>query len=363
MSERARPAGRMGRWLLRGLLILVAAIVLAIVALKLVSMAAGESLRSYALREIFLPAMNAKQGMIDERSFTRSFAEQQKAGSAPPSDELRAHYAVSKSVVDGRTVYTVVPRQGGNRRRIVYLHGGAYIGPMSSLQWSIVSGLAERTGATVIVPDYGLAPRHSWRDGYALMDRVYGGLLSRSRPQDVILSGDSAGGGFALGFALWLKDQRKPLPAGLVLFSPWLNLTLHNPAQEALDDRDPILARPALNYGARLWAAGLPLEDPRISPVLGSLSGLPPIFVASGTADLLHADALQLLQRGRAAGVGLDYDEGRNQTHAWSIVPMPEAERLYDRAAGFINTAVPLRARLLCKDQPGGSPDAGEHGR
>jgi epsilon-lactone hydrolase len=133
-----------------------------------------------------------------------------------------------------------------------------------------------------------------------------------------------------------LRERGKPMPGSIVLFSPFLNLIADNPAQAALEDVDPLLSRPALVWAARQWAHGTPLDDPRISPVLGNLAGLPPTLIFSGTADLLHVDSLQFVERARAQGVDVTYIEGRNMTHGWSVFPLPEAAPLYDTASSFI---------------------------
>ena len=297
-----------------------------------------ESMRAYLLRTVFFPLIGLKRTMSDSSRFAKLIAGQQNKRETGPGMLLRKRFRVTTEKVGGHTVHTINRLNEEPRGAIIYIHGGAYVANMDAFQWGIVKGLASRTGASVVVPIYPLAPEHDWRAAYAMIGALYDQLLQRTGPGDITLTGDSAGGGLALGFAQALRDAGRPMPGRLVLFSPWLNLSLDNPRQEALDTRDPFLARPALNWSAMQWAAGTPLTDPHISPVFGSLKNLPPILIFSGRADILNADAHELLEKARAEGAPLEFVEDENMTHAWSAAPIPEAQTLYDQAASFILT-------------------------
>ena len=318
------------------LIIAIALLVVAIVAVKISSFRSGESMVTHLVRVAVLPMLQVKSTMQNVDRYHELVQKRQADGDARPSEKLKKQFDIHPESINGYLYYVVSPKTAKPDRAIIYIHGGAYVGPMADFQWNLVKGLAERTSAQLIVPNYPLAPKHSWKDAYAMMLQLYDKLIQQFPANRISITGDSAGGGLALGLSMELREQGKPMPGSIVLFSPFLNLLADNPAQAALEDVDPLLARPALVWAAKQWAHDTPLDDPHISPVLGNLAGLPPTLVFSGTADLLHVDALQFVERARAQGVDVTYIEGRNMTHGWSVLPLPEAASLYDAAASFI---------------------------
>ena len=109
---------------------------------------------------------------------------------------------------------------------VLYTHGGAYVSPLSEPHWEIVGQLIEAGGAAVTVATYPLAPEHTHEAAYQLLERVYRGLLTRVPHERIVLCGDSAGGGLALGQALYYRDRSLPTAGHVVLLAPWLDATL-----------------------------------------------------------------------------------------------------------------------------------------
>jgi triacylglycerol lipase len=116
--------------------------------------------------------------------------------------------------------------------------------------------------------------------------------VARHGADNVILYGDSAGGAMALAVAQLLVGRNEPAPSHMVLISPWLDVTMSNPVIASIDD--PVLRMASLRKAGRQWAGDLPPTDPLVSPVYGSLAGLPPTAVYCGSLDLLAADVLRL---------------------------------------------------------------------
>ena len=143
-------------------------------------------------------------------------------------------------------------------------------------------------GARVVMPDYPLAPEHTWRDSH---DAVVE-LAARwaSEPGGIALVGDSSGGGFALAVAISLRDRGRAQATHVVFHSPWVDLTTSTPETDAFDEVDPWLFVGKLRAYA-LWWAGSPddLGRPEVSPALADLAGLPPGLMFCGTRDLLRA--------------------------------------------------------------------------
>lgn len=187
-----------------------------------------------------------------------------------------------------RPVITLRPRRGAAPVTAIYLHGGAYVHPLVPAHWWIVERLIRATGATVIVPQYALAPEGSVDDALALLDALVARIDGR-----LLLVGDSAGAALALAWTQRRRDAGQRMPDALQLFSPWLDATMTNPAIAALEP-DPMLDRARLLAAARLWARDRALDDPLISPGLGDLGGLPPTTVHQGGRDLFAPDALRV---------------------------------------------------------------------
>src|SRR5688500_2751096 len=147
---------------------------------------------------------------------------------------LRTRCEIQRETVLGSTVYRLTPRQGGSGLELIYVHGGAYVSPLSRFHWNIIRELIRETGANVTVPLYPLAPEHGYQQAYALLYAVYRDVLAAAPAGPVVLAGDSAGGGLALGMTMDMRGRALPLPAMLVLFAPWLDVTLSNPEAAAI---------------------------------------------------------------------------------------------------------------------------------
>jgi monoterpene epsilon-lactone hydrolase len=249
-------------------------------------------------------------------------APKQPAG--PPDRLLRGHQVKARTI-DGFTCYSVTPG-GGYEQTVIYLHGGAYIGEITSQHWGLVAGLAD-AGIRVEVPIYGLAPRHSYREAYSFLTGVYRELLAETDARQLSVAGDSAGAGLALGFVQTLPGLQLAQPAKLVLISPWLDLTLTGAGVSEAERRDPWLSRIGLTLAGESWAGGDDPTAPRLSPINGPLSPLPPTTVYIGTRDLLHPDVVRLAERAAAAGTRIDLVTCRGAVHVYPLVPAPEGRR------------------------------------
>ena len=223
----------------------------------------------------------------------------------------------------GFEVYSVRPRaaraSGGGA--VVYLHGGAYTNEIVEQQWGFVGHLARTVGCEVLVPVYGLAPAHHAPEALALVSDLLTDLVADGRR--CVLAGDSAGGGLALAAAQLASPEVRRAVAGLVLIAPWVDLTMANPAIDEIEPHDPWLTRAGLHPIARSWADGIPLDDPRVSPLHGDLGGLPPVEVWVGTRDITLPDCRELGARMPAgAAFALHVEDGA--IHDYPLLPAPE---------------------------------------
>lgn len=240
---------------------------------------------------------------------------------APPPRRLTRRHALTERVVDGFRVWTVRPRTPTGTAA-VYLHGGAYMAGIAPQHWALIGRLAD-AGVRVEVPLYGLAPPHTYREAYPFLHHVWAEVAAGAAGE-LVLVGDSAGGGLALGLAQELVADGTRPPSRLVLLSPWLDLTLSHPRMAEFEAVDPWLARPGLLEAARVWADGDDPTAPRLSPANGVQAGLPPTTVLVGTREIGYPDAVTFAEEAAAAGVEVELVVAEGAVHVYPLVPAPE---------------------------------------
>ena len=232
--------------------------------------------------------------------------------------------------------YVLTPRGTQPRRTVVYVHGGGYVAGIDPFHVRYVARLATALGARVVLPDYPLAPTHTWRDSHDQLADLTERWAADS--DDLVLAGDSAGGGYALAVALTLRDRGGPQPGRLLLHSPWVDLTTSTPETATFSEVDPWLFLGKLRAYADWWA-GSPadLGRPEVSPALGDLAGLPPALMFCGTRDTLAPGCRLLARRAAEASWDLTYIERRGLIHVYPLLPVvPEAKDAWRQAREFL---------------------------
>lgn len=260
-----------------------------------------------------------------------------------PGFERRFDLEVDTSA--GWPTYVFAPRGVEVTRTILYGHGGGYIAPIDRFHVLHAATLARRLRARVVMPDYPLAPTHTWRDSHDdLVDLAVAWAehadCTGERP--LVLAGDSAGGGLVLALAQSMRDRVRrdgsgPEAGALVLHAPWADLTSGAAGTEEFSARDPWLFLGKIRLYARWWAGDDPLEQPEVSPALADLTDLPPALMFHGTLDTLAPACRELVGRAREAGWELTSIEERDLLHVYSIFPViPEGRRALRRVVDFL---------------------------
>lgn len=223
---------------------------------------------------------------------------------------------------------------------LLYLHGGGYVMGSPAMERPFICSIARASGGGhVFSADYRLAPEH--RYPAAVDDAVasYLGMLEGGvHPRTLFVVGDSAGGGLAMALLVSLRDAGCALPAGAVLFSPWVDLSNSAPSFVTNADSDylPHLAgRAAVEY---LGAAD-PFE-PTASPLYADLTGLPPLLILAGGREMILDDATRLADRARRQGVDVRVEVEPDMFHVWPVVvpKHPASRRAIELAGGFIRS-------------------------
>jgi acetyl esterase/lipase len=232
----------------------------------------------------------------------------------------------------------LVPR-AGTSHTILYLHGGGYVACSPATHRPITAALARLTPARVFTPAYRLAPEHRYPAALDDAERSYRWLLARGiSPAGLALAGDSAGGGLALALLLRLRDDRAPLPACVVLLSPWTDLTGSGASVRENDGKCAMFRPENIGAFAACYASPALWQHAGVSPLYGRLEGLPPLQVQVGATELLRDDALRLNHRLRAAGGASELVVYDGVFHDWHLLDglVPEARRALEQAGRFV---------------------------
>jgi acetyl esterase/lipase len=245
---------------------------------------------------------------------------------APPK-HLERKVELTVESVNGWPVYQLAPRGTEATRRGLYLHGGAYTHQIAAAHWKLIAQLANATATRFSVPIYPLAPIATAEQIVPVVTDLATGLIEDVGADRTVVVGDSAGGGMAVAVALALKQRGLPALQHTVLISPWLDITVDDPAIGTIAPQDPYLAPAGLREYGVMYRGELPGDDPRVSPICGELTELGQITMLSGTRDILNADARRFHELARTAGVDLDYHEAPGMVHVYPLLPIPEAKR------------------------------------
>jgi len=217
-------------------------------------------------------------------------------------------------------------------RVLLYFHGGGYCSGSIASHRRLVTEAGRAAGMRTLAVGYRLAPEHPFPAAHDDASAAFRFLLDEGiAPGDIVVGGDSAGGGLTLGLLTALRDAGAALPAGGWLISPWTDLTLSGDTLETLDAVDPIIHKA---YLADLVASYLPeaidRRDPRVSPLFADLAGLPPLLIQVGSDETLLADSVRLAQAAGIAGTAVTLEIWPRMIHAF---PMWNAHLTAGRAA------------------------------
>jgi epsilon-lactone hydrolase len=224
-------------------------------------------------------------------------------------------------------------------RVLLFLHGGGYeLGSLRS-DGELAARLGRASGMRVLFPEYRLAPEHPFP---AAIDDVLAAWrwLSTSQnlaAQSLAVAGDSAGGGLAVALLVALRDAGEALPAAAALMSPTVDLTSSGASMTDRVGQDPISTPAMLGQFASGYLAGADPKTPLASPLFATLTGLPPLLIQAGTADLLLSDSERLATAAAHAGVDVTLQIGEGLPHAYPIMlGTPEAAQATQQTGTFL---------------------------
>lgn len=258
-----------------------------------------------------------------------------------PSSFNAARFEVSELKAAGRSLVTIVPRgpetgRASPRRHVLLLHGGGYVmEAMAPHKW-LTQRLSARGELRVSFYDYPLAPEKRAKEILAAALQAFE-LLATTYPRDeFLLFGDSAGGGLALALLQALRDRGEARrPRRTVLFSPWVDLAMDDPETVAMDLVDAALALDTMRYAASLFAGGLDLRDPRVSPLYGNQADLGRVAIFVSTEEIPYPACKRLARALAQAGATVDYHEKGGMVHDWIVTGLADADEALREIVAF----------------------------
>ncbi len=241
-------------------------------------------------------------------------------------------------IADGVFCEWILPADSIPTQVVFYLHGGAYVTKMPLLHRTFLHKLAKESKAQFLMVDYRLAPEYPFPAALADALTAYQWLLKQGwEPNQVMVAGDSAGGGLATALLLALRDMELPMPVGAFLISPWTDLTGSGESIKGLADTDVMLDWDNLQECARDYAAGESLSHPWVSPIFGDFHGLPDTLIVVGDAEILLDDSIRLAEKMLADGVGVELLVEPFMGHVYpAYAGIPEAQKAVKMIADFV---------------------------
>lgn len=297
------------------------------------------SIRSWIIERL-LKRFSNKRRFTDAELYAKFLQNRQVKNEKPYglSKYIQWKYDIKKQYFKEMEYY-VFNGEKTNSKKILYLHGGGYIKQPSIFHWHFIGKIAAKTNHQIIVPIYPKAPNHSYEKAFEKVLPLYNRIQASSGEKNVILMGDSAGGGFALALAQWLLQKELPQPQDIILLSPWLDITMKNLEAANLEKDDPMLGIYGLIQMGKAYAGDADPNYYLLSPLNGELNGLGDITLFVGTHEVFLPDARKFRDIALSKGVNINYFEYPKMNHIFVLFPIPEAKKAIKTIVNIIKQA------------------------
>ena len=226
-----------------------------------------------------------------------------------------------------RKVFKLSPKgEEKSDKLILYFHGGAYVAEATNEHWDFLKKIVRDTKATVIMPDYPLTPKYTYKDVLNMVEPVYKDVLSKVDSKNLIMMGDSAGGGITLGLAEKLSENNINMPSKIILISPWLDTKMTNEKIDEVQKNDKKLSKDKLVLAGVSYGRGLNEKDDYfVNPINGNISKIKNIIIYTGKDDILNPDCHKLKAKANYSCTDVEIKEYEGAEHIW-MIDNPETE-------------------------------------
>ncbi len=244
---------------------------------------------------------------------------------------------------DGIRAKWISPTNEKPGELILHLHGGGYVTGSMESHLMMCIPMAQTLKTKILLPEYRLAPEFPFPAAVEDAVKVYRWALAQGyQPQDISLSGDSAGGGLALATVLSLRDAGDLLPETIVCMSPWTDLTFTGQSHLTKAKADCVLLTDVLREWAACYAGTETPDNPLISPIYADFHNFPPLLIQVGSDEVLLDDARMVAEKAKSAGVDVTLKIWDQMWHVWPALGdlIPESKKAFEEIGDFINTHV-----------------------
>lgn len=243
-------------------------------------------------------------------------------------------YILEKMKVQGVPIERLMPEGGGNGKVILNLHGGGYVWPlMDSSREAAIMYSQFTDGAEVINVDYRVAPTDIYPAALEDCIVAYKWLLAQGvKGEDILLTGESAGGGLVLALPLYLKDHGIETPKAVVAISPWSDVDDKSPSRQINLEKDILLGSNGCKIANQVqlhdYAGDYDLKTPYLSPVYGDYTDFPDLLIQVGTFEVLYDDSVRVYDKAKAAGVNVTLSSYYGMSHCFQqlFLNIPETK-------------------------------------
>lgn len=222
---------------------------------------------------------------------------------------------------------------------ILYLHGGGYVCGSINTHRDLVARISRVSNARILIINYRLAPENKFPAALDDAITTYQWLIDVEgiTPDNLIIAGDSAGGGLTIASLVYLRDKGIALPAAAICLSPWTDLELTGESFKTNLNFDPLITPENLTFDARLYLGDADYKNPLASPLYANLQGLPPLFIQVGTSEMIFDDSVRLAEHAKKVGVDVELDIWPDMIHAFQLFAKfaPEGRQAIDRIGFF----------------------------
>jgi epsilon-lactone hydrolase len=258
--------------------------------------------------------------------------------------------AVSERVLGGVPGYLHTPPDADATRIGIWLHGGGYVFGSQRSHGAMVAEGARAAGLPILHPQYRRAPEHRYPAALEDAVAVYAAVLDEGRaPDQVVVIGDSAGGGLAIATVLAARDRGLPVPGAVACISPWTDLACTGETFRTLAEDDPMVSTSVTCRVAEAYLAGTEPRTPYASPLYGDVRGFPPTLIQVGERELLRSDSERFAARLSAAGSPVTLEVWPGMVHVWHL----HHTRLSKGRAGLARLGAFLRSSGPAAGQEG----------
>ena len=242
------------------------------------------------------------------------------------NERLIAPEKVPKSIFKSINLYGIQVFPFGDKNAknmIIYIHGGAFVNEINYQHYLFCSLLSKRLDAYVIAPVYPLTPKYAYEKTFEMITDLYKSLIEENENKNIVFMGDSAGGGFVLSFCQNLKVIGLPQPDKIIVFSPWVDVSMSNSPYD--NESDPILGEIGLREIGKAWAGDIDAKDYRVSPLFGDNHDLAKTLIFVGDNEIFYKDVLEYYERLKEDNVDARLIVGKGMFHIYPLFPCPEA--------------------------------------